>query len=74
MVNIEPVEIINIPAYGNLSALKVCENMKIKSQNDRALLDQAKEECYKKGFHEGTMVIGNYKGIKVAEAKNLVRK
>lgn len=24
MVNIEPVEIINIPTYGNLSALKVC--------------------------------------------------
>lgn len=74
MVNIEPVEIINIPAYGNLSALKVCENLKIKSQNDRVLLDQAKEECYKKGFHEGTMVIGNYKGMKVAEAKNMVRK
>jgi hypothetical protein len=37
-------------------------------------LDQAKDECYKKGFHEGTMVIGNHKGAKVADAKNLVRK
>jgi leucyl-tRNA synthetase len=43
MVSIEPVEIINIPTYGNLSALKVCENLKIKSQNDRVLLDQAKD-------------------------------
>ncbi len=43
MVNLDPVEIINIPTYGNLSALKVCENLKIKSQNDRVLLDQAKD-------------------------------
>jgi leucyl-tRNA synthetase len=48
--------------------------MKIKSQNDRELLDKAKEECYKKGFHEGTMIIGNFKGMKVAEVKPFVRK
>lgn len=35
MVNIQPVEIINTPTYGNLSAVTICENMKIKSQNDK---------------------------------------
>ena len=36
-----------------MSAKTVCEQMKIKSQNDRDLLVKAKDECYKKGFHDG---------------------
>ena len=36
--------------------------MKIKSQNDKEALAQAKDECYKKGFHEGKMIIGKHKG------------
>lgn len=47
MVNLAPIEIINTPTFGNLSALVVCEQMKIKSQNDRELLDKAKDEVYK---------------------------
>lgn len=43
MVNLNPVEIINIPTYGNLTALAVCEKMKIKSQNDKEALIQAKD-------------------------------
>ena len=73
MVNLAPVEIINIPTYGNLSALTLCETMKIKSQNDKELLAQAKDECYKKGFHEGKMIIGKYTGAKVTDAKPLVK-
>ena len=57
-----------------MSALTMCEKLKIKSQNDRKLLDEAKDECYKKGFHEGTMIIGKFKGSKVLEAKSLVKK
>ena len=74
MVNLQPVEIINIPTYGNLAAITVCQNMKIKSQNDSKNLALAKDECYKKGFHEGKMIIGKYSGHKVADAKPLVRK
>jgi leucyl-tRNA synthetase len=37
-------------------------------------LEKAKDESYKKGFHEGTMILGNFKGSKVLDAKNLVRK
>lgn len=48
--------------------------MKIKSQNDKELLAQAKDEAYKKGFFEGVMLIGNFAGSKVADAKNMVKK
>ncbi len=48
--------------------------MKIKSQNDKELLATAKDEAYKKGFNEGVMLIGNFAGAKVTEAKNLVKK
>ena len=48
--------------------------MKIKSQNDRELLAEAKDEAYKKGFHEGVMIIGNFSGSKVSDAKNLTKK
>jgi len=74
MVNFEPVEIIHIPGYGNLAAIKACEDLKIKGQNDTALLAQAKADCYKKGFYEGKMIIGKYDGKKVQEAKDLVKK
>ena len=48
--------------------------MGIKSQNDKEKLALAKDQCYKKGFHDGTMIVGPYSGKKVAQAKNLVRK
>ena len=57
-----------------MTALTLCEKLKIKSQNDRKLLDEAKDECYKKGFHDGKMIIGKYSGSKVTEAKPLVKK
>lgn len=74
MVAIEPVPLINTPTYGDLTAVTLCEKYKIKSQNDRELLDKAKDEAYKRGFHEGTMLVGTFKGVKVTEAKNMVRK
>lgn len=74
MVAFDPVEIINIPGFGNLSALKACEDLKIKGQNDKALLAQAKDLCYKKGFYEGKMLVGKYVGAIVKDAKDLVKK
>ena len=73
MVAPEPVPLIET-SYGNLTAVTLCEQLKIKSQNDRVLLDKAKDEAYKKGFHEGKMLIGTFKGSKVTDAKALVRK
>jgi leucyl-tRNA synthetase len=36
-----------------LSAPKVCEELKIQSQNDHVKLQEAKERVYLKGFYEG---------------------
>lgn len=69
----DPVPIINVPEFGDLSAVKACADLKIKSQNDRALLDQAKELVYTKGFYDGVMLVGEHKGMKVKDAKPIIK-
>jgi leucyl-tRNA synthetase len=69
----EPVPIIEVPEYGNLSAVTVCENLKVMSQNDREKLAEAKEMVYMKGFHEGKMIVGEHKGKSVQEAKPMLK-
>jgi leucyl-tRNA synthetase len=43
MVKLDPIEIIEIPGLGKLSAIKICEDMGIKSQNDKEKLALAKD-------------------------------
>ncbi|KAA8528005.1 hypothetical protein F0562_035126 [Nyssa sinensis] len=69
----EVIPIINTPDYGDKSAEKVCTEMKIKSQNEREKLEAAKKIIYKGGFYEGTMLVGEYAGMRVQEAKNLIK-
>lgn len=45
----DPYPIINIPGFGDLSAPTVCAEKKVKSQNDRVLLEEAKQLVYTKG-------------------------
>ena len=54
----KPLEIIEIPEYGRLTAVKLCEDLKIKSQKDKALLKEAKDRAYKAGFYSGKMLVG----------------
>ncbi|XP_055388671.1 LOW QUALITY PROTEIN: leucine--tRNA ligase-like [Condylostylus longicornis] len=60
MVDMDVIEIIEIPGLGRRAAVDVCIAKKIKSQNDKILLAEAKEEVYKKGFYEGIMLLGNH--------------
>jgi leucyl-tRNA synthetase len=72
---IKPIPIINSPDRGDLPAVKICEEMGIESQNDREKLEEAKKIIYKSGFYTGIMNenCGEYAGMKVEEAKDLVK-
>ncbi|KAF1332319.1 Leucine-trna ligase, partial [Globisporangium splendens] len=67
------VPIIEIPGFGDIAAQKVCDDLKIVSQNDKEKLAKAKEMVYLKGFYEGVMLVGSQKGKKVCDAKPIAR-
>ena len=69
----KPVPIIDVPGFGDLSAVTACENLKIKSQNDTVKLQQAKEQVYLKGFYEGVIKVGAYKGTQIQKCKEEIK-
>ncbi|KAM0883145.1 hypothetical protein ACQ4PT_031832 [Festuca glaucescens] len=68
------IPIICIPGFGDKSAEKVCADLMIKSQNDKEKLAEAKRMTYLKGFIDGVMIVGEYNGRKVQDAKPLIKK
>jgi leucyl-tRNA synthetase len=72
-VPFEPVPIIDIPELGNLAAVKLVDDLKIKSQKDKDLLKQAKDTVYLKGFYSGKMLVGIAEGESVEKAKPKVK-
>lgn len=70
----EIIPVINIPGFGDVAAEKVCTDLKIQSQNDKEKLAEAKRQTYLKGFTDGVMLVGEHKGMKVSDAKPLIRK
>ena len=74
-----PVSIISIKGYGDFPAQSIIEKMKIPSVKDpakfRELMDEAKKQVYKDGYHMGVMkdVGGEFSGMRVEEAKDKIQ-
>ena len=56
-----------------MTALALVKALKIESQRDRIQLARAKEIAYKEGFYNGTMIVGEFAGESVQDAKAKVR-
>ncbi|KAI1657815.1 leucyl-tRNA synthetase [Daldinia decipiens] len=69
-LNILPI--IRTPT-SDLLALELVKKLKIASPKDVKQLKEAKELAYKEGFYQGYMLVGDFKGEKVADAKPKVR-
>ena len=65
--------ILQTPSYGDRTAKYLVEKMKINSPKDAKQLAEAKDLAYKEGFYKGTMLIGDYKGEPVEQAKPKVK-
>ena len=65
---------VGIEGFGDVSAVTMCERLDIKSCKDTEKLKKAKDEVYLKGFTSGIMLVGDCKGMKVCDAKPIVRK
>jgi len=72
--DIEVIPIINTDKYGTKAGVKVVEDNRIISQDDK-MLDSLTQEVYKEGFHHGTMLksCDKYSGMKVTEAKEKIK-
>ncbi|KAI9015178.1 hypothetical protein BC832DRAFT_194924 [Gaertneriomyces semiglobifer] len=65
--------VLKTSKFGERAAEAVTEKYKINSQKDKSQLAEAKAETYKEGFHHGTMIVGEFSGKPVSEAKPLIR-
>ncbi|KAI1107739.1 leucyl-tRNA synthetase, cytoplasmic [Jackrogersella minutella] len=70
--DLEIIPIIRTPT-SDLLALELVKKLKIASPKDVKQLKEAKELAYKEGFYQGHMLVGDFKGEKVADAKPKVR-
>ena len=72
-VALDPVPVLRTPTYGELTAPALVAALKIQSQRDTKQLAEAKELAYREGFYSGVMLIGEFAGENVQDAKPKVR-
>ncbi len=72
---IEAIPIIRTKKFGENAALKIVEDMGIKSQTETEKLEAATKEAYKEGYHTGVMMdtCGEYAGMPVERAKEAMK-
>ena len=71
--DLHPFKVIETPSFGSVSAQKAVEQLKIQSPKERVLLDQAKQLIYREGFYDGKMLVGDFAGMAVKDAKDKIR-
>jgi len=67
------IPIIDTPGLGNKPAEDLCIEKKVKSQNDRDVITAIKERIYLDSFYKGVMLVGEFAGEKVSDAKPKIR-
>lgn len=72
---LDAIPIIRTKKFGENAALKVCEDMGIKSLDQVKELELATKDVYKEGYHTGVMLdtCGEYKGMPVERAKEAMK-
>lgn len=72
--SIKPIPIIDSKEWGDMPAIKIVEQMKIKDQNDPKL-EEATQIIYKAGFYSGRMNNNclKYQGMGVEQAKEKMK-
>lgn len=68
------VGIIDTPGLGSTPAVDLCIKLKVQSQNDTAKLASIKDQVYLKGFTDGVMIVGEFKGQAVRDVKPVIKK
>ena len=80
--NIVAKPVLHTPGYGDVPAIKMIEEFKIKTRHESSKIEEAKKALYKKSFYESTMnsryndsryFSRDYSGMKVTEAKDKIK-
>lgn len=69
---VPPMQVLRLEGFGDCPAKELVEKMGVKDQNDPKA-EEATSELYKKEAHTGVMAVGEFAGLKGAEAKEKIR-
>jgi len=71
---LEPIPLIRVEGYSRIPAKDAVEKRGVRSQDERAKLEDATKEIYSKEYHTGVLleVTGQWAGMRVQEAKDKI--